>query len=388
MQGPASRGTLPPPSPEAAAHSARVQDHIRGLIARAGGWIGFDRYMEAALYAPGLGYYAAGAAKFGPAGDFVTAPELHPVFAQVLAGPVADVLGQSAPHVLECGAGTGRLAADLLAALDEAGALPATYSILELSGELRARQQATLARTVPRLLDRVRWLDALPQQFEGCIVGNEVLDAMPVRLFHWEAGRVQERGVAVAPDGAFAWEGRPADAELEAFARAVVPAGVDRYVSEAPFAMMGFVRSLAGLLRHGAALFIDYGFPAAEYYHPQRDQGTLMCHYRHHALIDPFFLPGLADITAHVDFTRVAQVAEEEGLECLGYASQGRFLIDAGLMHAVAREEPGTPAYFLLAGAVQKLVSEAEMGELFKVMALGRRIHVVPQGLTARRMLV
>src|SRR5688500_11013237 len=175
---------LPAPDPDALTHSERLRTLIQTQVCAAGGALPFSRFMELCLYAPGLGYYAAGAAKFGPAGDFVTAPELHPVFARVLAGPVADVLGQSAPHALECGAGTGRLAADLLAALAEAGALPETYSILELSGELRARQHATLARNVPRLLDRVRWLDALPPQFEGCIVGNEVLDAMPVRLFH------------------------------------------------------------------------------------------------------------------------------------------------------------------------------------------------------------
>lgn len=362
---------LPAPDADAAAHSARVVAHLRRLVAEGGGWLPFDRYMDEALYAPGLGYYAAGATKFGAAGDFITAPELHPVFARTLAAQVAQILALSAPEVTEFGAGTGRLAAELLLALEARDALPRRYAIVELSAPLQARQEATIAAVAPHLADRVQWLDRLPARIEGCIVGNEVLDAMPVKLFHLHDSGVSERGLGVVDD-ALVWRERPASAELAGYARQVLPEEARDYVSEAPFAMRAFVRTVAERLARGAALFVDYGFPRAEYYHPQRDRGTVMAHYRHHAIDDPLFLPGLADITAHVDFTAVAESAIEAGLDCLGYTSQARFLMNGGVVEAMSAWSPGTPDYFRAAGAVQTLVSEAEMGELFKVIALGR----------------
>lgn len=373
---------LPPPDAEAAAHSARLVEHLRALVAEAGGWLPFDRYMEEALYAPGLGYYAAGATKFGAAGDFITAPELHPVFARTLAAQVAQILSLSAPELIEFGAGTGRLAAELLLALEAREALPRRYAIVELSAPLKARQQATIAAAAPHLVDRVQWLDRLPVRIEGCIVGNEVLDAMPVKLFRLHEGGVDERGLAVVDD-ALVWRERPAPAELADYARRVLPPEADDYVSEAPFALRAFVRTVAGRLARGAALFLDYGFPRAEYYHPQRDRGTVIAHYRHHAIDDPLFLPGLADITAHVDFTAVAESAAEAGLDCLGYTSQARFLMNCGIVDAMATWSPGTPDYYRAAGAVQTLVSEAEMGELFKVMALGRGVEDALLGFAA-----
>ncbi len=275
------------------------------------------------------------------------------------------------PRVLEFGAGTGRLAADLLLALETEGALPETYQIVELSGELRVRQQETLAARAPHLAGRVQWLDELPAQFEGVIVGNEVLDAMPVRLFARLGGRWHERGVALA-DGKFTFEDRPlADNAIPDVLR-VLPGDHDM-VTETHAEAEGFTRAVGAMLTRGAAFFIDYGFPAAEYYHPQRAEGTLMCHYRHHAHPDPFLYPGLQDITAHVNFSGIAEAAVDAGLSVAGFASQARFLMNAGITELLMELDPTDARAFLPhANAVQKLLSEAEMGELFKVIVLTR----------------
>lgn len=368
---------LPPPDPDALAHSRRLIRRIAEEIAAAGGWIDFARFMELALYAPGLGYYSGGARKFGAAGDFVTAPELTPAFAQTLATQAAQVLAASAPHVIEAGAGSGRLAADLLQELERRGTLPETYAILELSGELRERQRATLAATVPQLIDRVRWLDRLPERFDGLVLANELLDALPVHLVRWHDEAILERGVAADGDG-FVWQERPAAGAVLARAQALAGEGVPGggYLSEIGLAAAAWTASWADILGRGALLLIDYGFPRREFYHPQRGEGTLMCHYRHHAHTDPFYLPGLQDITAHVDFTAIAEAGTEAGLDFLGYTTQAAFLFDCGLTEVLAR----TPAddarrYLPLANAAQKLISPAEMGELFKVIALGRGIE-------------
>jgi len=356
-----------------------VARHLRAAIAAAGGWLPFSQWMSAALYAPGLGYYTAGATKLAspadaqgpalPAGDFVTAPELTPLFAATVARQIAQVLrATDTASVLEFGAGTGALAEGVLRAL--AGLdCPARYLIVEVSADLRQRQQSRLAP----FGDRVQWLDQLPDAFAGCVLGNEVLDAMPATLFRWsETGVVQERGVTVDADGEFAWQDRDADAPLaQAVAQRMPP--LPGYVSEINLQAEAWVRGMGLWLQRGAALLLDYGFPRSEYYHPQRAGGTLMCHLRHHAHADPFVAPGLQDITSHVDFTAMADAALAGGLQVLGYLSQARFLVNAGLLDALSQLDPADArAYAQAVAPVQKLLSEAEMGELFKVLAVGR----------------
>jgi len=360
---------LPAPTPDALAHSQHVTAHLRSLIDDAGGWIPFSRYMETALYAPGLGYYAAGAMKFGAAGDFVTAPEMTPLFGRTLAQAIAPALQETQGEVMELGAGSGRLAVDVLGELDRLGAMPARYSILEVSADLRQRQQQTLAHELPQCVERVRWLEALPQHFNGVILGNEVLDALPVTLLHGTEAGPQQRGVTWAGDG-FAWQDRPIDDPvLRARADALaLPPG---YLTEINLAADALIASLAGGLDRGLILMVDYGFSASEYYHPQRHMGTLRAHYRHHALDDPFYLPGLADLTAHVDFSAVARAGTDAGLDLAGYTSQAGFLLNSRLTELLMQTPPtDVAAYLPQANAVQRLVSPAEMGELFKVIGL------------------
>jgi SAM-dependent MidA family methyltransferase len=352
--------------------------------------------MELALYAPGLGYYTAGAHKFGEAGDFITAPELSPLFGRTLARQAAEIMASSAPHILELGAGSGRLATDMLAELESLGSLPDSYAILEVSADLRARQQALLRERLPHLMARVHWLDELPERFSGAVIANEVLDALPVHLVHWhniDVGRdlsrlgdavginpdlqnfdraISERGVAADQNG-FIWQERAiADpALLHAAQQINVP---DDYLSEICLAARGLINSLANRLEQGTLLFIDYGFGAREFYHPQRSSGTLMCHYRHHAHDDPFFLPGLQDITAHVNFTDIAECGIDAGLELQGYTSQAFFLINCGITELLKDSSPeNLRDYLPLSAQLQKLTSPAEMGELFKVIALGKK---------------
>ena len=343
---------------------ARVGDAIRA----AGGWLPFDRFMAMALYEPGLGYYANATPKFGqlPQGadgqgsDFVTAPELSPLFGQTLARQVAQALAAAGTdEVWEFGAGTGALALQVLDALAALDALPRRYTIVDLSGTLRERQQATLARHA----GRVRWIDQLPERFEGVVLGNEVLDAMPVQLLRRVGGQVggvwHERGVALAADGALAWADRPT-----ALRPPLDIEGPHDYLTEIHPQGEAFIRTLADRWQRGAGFFIDYGFPEAEYYHPQRHMGTLICHRAHRSDDDPLADLGLKDITAHVNFTGIALAAQEAGLAVLGYTSQGRFLINSGLMEVAKDAGPRENAM------LGKLVNEHEMGELFKVIGL------------------
>jgi SAM-dependent MidA family methyltransferase len=362
---------LPEPTPEARAHSDRVVTYIREQITANGGWISFARYMELALYAPGLGYYSAGSRKLGKAGDFVTAPEISLLYGQTLARQVNQVLESGFDEVLEVGAGSGALAATLLEELERSGRVPRNYFILELSADLRERSRDTLAARVPHLLERVAWLNRLPPAFSGVVLGNEVLDAMPVTVVRVEGGRIEEAGVGVRSDR-LDWSWRIASGEPLAAARALGLA--EGFCTEIQLAALGFIRSLAQILEKGVALFIDYGFPAKEYYHAQRKDGTLMCHYRHHAHPDPFFAPGLQDITCHVDFSAIARTARESGLDLLGYTSQAQFLVNCGITQILSRTPAEDGARFLpLANQANRLMSAAEMGELFKVIALGRR---------------
>jgi SAM-dependent MidA family methyltransferase len=376
--------SLPVPDRDALAASHALQHLIAAEIARNAGAISFARYMELALYAPGLGYYSGGSAKLGKDGDFTTAPELSPLFGAALAQVAAAIIPQSAPHILEFGAGTGKLAFDILTELMAAGVTVERYSIVELSGELRARQQDKL-----RGFPQVEWLDELPERFDGIAFGNEVLDAMPVQLISKHPDGWYELHVSVV-DGRFSWHEVPADAALLAQIErqvpehAALPVG---YVTEVHSAACGFMATLAQMLARGqggAAVLLDYGFPAHEYYFDQRVTGTLMCHYRHHSHAEPFYYPGLQDITAHVDFTAMALAAQDAGAQVLAYSSQAGFLLGAGLGELLLRTDPDDAVRYLPAAkAVQKLVSPAEMGELFKVLVIGKQVEL-PQAIIAQ----
>jgi SAM-dependent MidA family methyltransferase len=334
-----------------------LTDKIHAEIATAGGWLPFDRFMAMALYEPGLGYYTGGRRKFGQmpseGSDFVTAPEMSPLFGRALARQVAQAMAHSGCNeVVEFGAGSGALAAQLIAALDALGAGLARYRIVDLSAELRERQRERLAPWV----DRVEWLDALPDTLEAVVVGNEVLDAMPVQLIAFDGQVWRERGVVSAGDG-FAFEDRPS------MLRPPLETGfVPGTVTEIHPQAEAFMRTLAGRLRRGAAFFIDYGFPEAEYYHPQRRGGTLMCHQAHLADADPLVAVGDKDLTAHVNFTGIALAGQDAGLVVLGYTSQANFLLNCGIAELLAGASLGERAM------AHRLLAEHEMGELFKVI--------------------
>jgi SAM-dependent MidA family methyltransferase len=377
---------LPEPGPEAKAHSARLCETIDEAISDAGGCLPFDRYMALALYAPGLGYYSAGSRKLGEAGDFVTAPEISPLFSRTLAQQVAEVLRQVGGSVLEFGAGSGVMAADVLLELEVLGALPERYFIIEVSADLRERQRETLQVRAPGLLDRVRWLDGLPEPgFRGAILANEVLDAMPVARFRITGEDPVELCVRRSEQG-FEWgsaaPGPRLAGELQRLAPVLdgLPVG---YESELNVAADDWVHALGGFLEAGAALIIDYGFPRREYYHPQRVGGTLMCHYRHRAHPNPLILPGLQDITAHVDFTAVAEAALEAGLSVSGFTNQANFLLANGLAELAGYSED-MRRQVELAVQIKKLTLPTEMGELFKVMALTRALSAPLRGFTLR----
>jgi SAM-dependent MidA family methyltransferase len=377
---------LPPPPPEAAEHSHALAEHIANVIAAEGDWIPFTRFMELALYAPKLGYYAAGARKFGSEGDFVTAPEISPLFAHCLAIQARQVLEKTGGVVLELGPGSGALAADLFAELASQGALPERYLLHEVSPDLRERQHRLLAERHPAHLDRFTWIDTLPREIRGVVIANEVLDVVPFALVHRAAdGEMRERGVIVSEAG-FAWDDLPMpDGDLKRRALSVFPPGGE-YLSEVGLAAEGLVRSLSRSLQAGVAFFIDYGFAEREFYHAQRSMGTMRCHYRHRFHGDPFFLPGLQDITAHVDFTAMAVAAEAEDAEVLGYTTQAYFLISCGLAVMVSAGDPTmTLSRLKVTSAVHRLISPAEMGELFKVLAIGRGIDFPLQGFQSAR---
>ncbi|MDB6000985.1 MAG: hypothetical protein JWP52_2684 [Rhizobacter sp.] len=372
---------------ESASVSAALSQRIHRAITEAGGWLPFDRFMAMALYTPGLGYYASGSRQFGAmpssGSDFVTAPELSPLFGRALSRQVAQALQAcEADEVWEFGAGSGALANQLLDALGKPGTNQVRkYTIVDLSGSLRQRQQETLAR----FGDVVHWVDALPDALHGVVVGNEVLDAMPVQLLHWNGAQWFERGVVSvvldggvidgapidveksadtphdAPIRAFAWGDRPTDL------RPPVDTGFapDTTIEIHPQAQ-AFIATLAERLTRGAAFFIDYGFPEREYYHPQRLGGTLMCHRGHLADINPLADVGYKDITAHVDFTGIAVAGQDAGLDVLGYTSQARFLLNCGLLADLKGAGPRE------LGRAQMLLAEHEMGELFKVLGFAR----------------
>jgi SAM-dependent MidA family methyltransferase len=378
------RSDLPEPGEAARMHSDRLAALIRSEIRAQQGWITFSRFMQLVLYAPGMGYYSAGAAKLGGSGDFVTAPEISRLFGRTLARQIGEIVRITGGDILELGAGSGKLASDVLQELEALGALPARYAILEVSADLRERQQESVGQLAPPLAERVVWLDRLPEDFSGVILANEVFDAIPAHVVAWRNGGLNERGVGLAGDN-FVWREKPLlDGALFQAARAL-PAPTD-FVSEINLLARSLIESIALTLRHGLLLVIDYGFPAREYYHPQRSQGTLMCHYRQHAHADPFYLPGLQDITAHVDFTALASAARQAGLEVLGYSTQAEFLIQCGILDILSQTPATETALYLpLSNQAQTLLSPAEMGELFKVLALGRGISGPLAGFVSSR---
>ncbi len=380
--------SLPPPSPEAAAHSHELAERIANTIGEEGGWIPFSRFMELALYMPGFGYYAAGSRKIGAEGDFVTAPELTPMFARCLAMQVRQVLDRLGGEILELGPGSGVLAADLFEELKTQGAAPARYRLLEVSPELRERQRDLIARRHPGDIDRFEWVDRLPERIEGMVIANEVLDVLPCSLVYRAGGAILERGVVLTEAG-FGWEDMPIpEGELKRRAHAVIPAGDYEYLTEVNLSAEALVRTVAAALARGRglALFIDYGYAQGEYYHPQRSMGTLRCHYRHRVHNDPFFLPGLQDITAHVDFTAMARAAQSAGAEVMGYTTQAYFLISCGLAVMVSGGDPSmTLSRLKVTSAVSRLISPSEMGELFKVLGIGCGVDWPLQGFQSAR---
>lgn len=363
---------LPVPDADALEHSRRLAVHIQEAIRGAGGALPFARYMELALYAPGLGYYSAGARKFGVAGDFVTAPELSPLFSRCVARQCAEVLkALDGGSLLELGAGSGVMAADMLLELKQLDRLPEEYLILEVSADLKARQQECLAAKVPELLPKVRWLDTLPERFVGVMLGNEVLDALPVARFRKGGKGYEEYGVIEKGEG-FAWTlGEPkrelaaALAELDKTLKAPLAHG---YASEICTVLPALFQSFAASLKRGAVLFLDYGYPRAAYYHPERRMGTLMCHYRQRAHGDPFLYPGLQDITAHVDFSAAAEAGTAAGLELAGYTTQAHFLLALGISEEAM-------ASLQAAQQVKLLTLPDEMGERFKVIGFSKGLE-------------
>jgi SAM-dependent MidA family methyltransferase len=372
----AARSTLPPLAPEQVEHSGKLTALIRRHIAEAGGWIDFETFMDLALYAPGLGYYRAGSAKLGAGGDFTTAPELSDLFGRCVARQCAEILEGVGGGIVEFGAGTGRMAAVVLEELASLQALPDRYAILEVSAELRDRQRRRIARLPRALRERVTWLDHWPgHPVRGVILANEVLDALPCRRFALRSGALRELGVEIAPDGGFVEAERPADALLAAACEAAL-AGLPRplpdgYVSEINLRAGPWIRGVAEGLRQGVFLLIDYGLPRAQLYHPDRSEGTLRCHFRQRAHGDPLIRVGVQDITAWVDFTGVAEAALCAGLDVLGFATQTAFLLGAGIA-SLADEPTGPLERFRAAGEARRLLLPGEMGEAFKVLALGR----------------
>jgi SAM-dependent MidA family methyltransferase len=402
------RPILPDPDPAAAAHGARVLDHLRAVIVDAGGAITFARFMDLALYAPGLGYYRAGARKFGPSGDFITAPELSPLFSRCLARQCHEIFAAlGGGGILELGAGTGIMAADILLELRVLDGLPECYAILELSGELRERQRQTLTERAPDLLERVVWLEMLPEPgFRGMVLGNEVLDALPVERFRVTPHGPRRLMVTWTETG-LAWADGEEDPSLTAaVARLESDLGwrlPEGYCSEYVPRLADWLRAIAEPLAAGALLFVDYGYPRREYYHPERAMGTLLCHYRHRVHDDPLILPGLQDITASVDFTAVADAAVAAGLEVAGYASQNHFLFGCGLMDLLADQIPVSPPwekgggeageilnpvnsvhYLEQARQVKLLTLPGEMGDRFQAMALTRNLDIPLRGFAFR----
>ena len=380
---------LPTPIPDALAHSESLGQHLQQQIAAAGGWISFARYMDLVLYAPGLGYYSAGASKFGESGDFVTAPDISPIFSQCLAGQAAQVLQtMGGGSILEPGAGQGTMAADVLLELERLRQLPDEYLILEPSADLRARQAEMLKSRAPQHFARVRWLDESPAGgIRGVILANEVVDALPVERFVLEAGVIRELGVVFTGER-FAYSARDISPQLkdaiERISQDQQQDWSEGYTSELCVRLPAWADALGSWLNEGVALLLDYGFPRREYYMAERSTGTLRCYYRHRAHEDPFLWPGLQDLTAWVDFSLLAEAALAAGFQLGGYTTQANFLLAAGIEERVERAATDPQAQIAMAAGLRQLLLPGEMGEAIKVMALTRGGVAAPDGMFGR----
>lgn len=366
--------SLPPPHPIAIAHSHQLLTHIFSEIQKNQGIISFADYMNLALYTPGLGYYSAGAEKFNVRGDFITAPEISPIFSECLANQCQQILKSldKPGDILELGAGTGKMAADILCYLEKQNSLPETYFILEPSADLKKRQQETLQQRCPQLLSHVQWLDYLPtEKFCGVILANEVLDAMPVHRFEVNNNQLFEIGVTQKDNQLQEIKKIAENTQLLALYHS--QDWPSFYTSEINLNLTSWINSLSDILETGIILLIDYGFPKAEYYHPDRTMGTLNCHYRHHSHPDPFYYPGLQDITAHVDFSSLRDAAIQSNLKLAGYTHQAAFLLGCGLIQLIENHQHFSESAKVAQNhAIHLLTSPTEMGELFKVIAFSR----------------
>ena len=381
--------SLPTPDAPSSDLSKRLSEVIAEKIGANGGRITFDRFMELTLYQPGLGYYSNGLRKFGEQGDFITAPELTPLFGRCIAHQCAEAFEQiQSGSILEFGAGSGRLAADILGELKRLDKLPQRYCIMELSADLRQRQQELLQQEQPDFFDHIEWLEQLPENFSGVIIANEVLDAMPISRFRIDEEGIKEQYV-VNNEGGFqpTWDTAHSPG-LEDTARTLaeryaLPTG---YESEINLRAKPWVAELGKMLSKGMALLIDYGYSGHEFYHPQRDKGTLICHYRHRVHSDPFILPGLQDITANVDFTAVAEAGMENGFDSRAYTSQAHFLLGGGLEQLMMETADNSQDQLRRIQAVKQLTMPNEMGERFKVLALGKGLERSPSGFSLHQL--
>ncbi len=378
--------TFPQPSAEAIAHSNKVKERIIAAIESAGGKISFEAYMNLALYAPGLGYYSAGLKKFGRLGDFITAPEISPLFSQCLAIQCRHIMQQSGlSTLLEVGAGSGIMAIDIMQELERQDSLPEQYLILELSADLRDRQQKAIEDKIPHLASRFHWLDQLPARpFNGIVIANELLDALPVHLLRLSGTQSFERFVALDKEQEFIWQDQSIEEpRLNTIADEVRDIHLSMqtlndkpgqdYITEVNLLAMDWISSIADIMEQGAVLLVDYGYTAREYYHPQRFMGTLMCHYQHHRHDDPFYLPGMQDITAHINFSHIARSAEATGLTLCGFTTQAHFLMAGGLVELTRDLDPEDVVHFTeTARQIKMLTLPEEMGELFKVILLAK----------------
>jgi len=367
---------LPVPDQDALVQSEKLIECIKAALHKQGGTISFDEYMKLALYEPGLGYYSAGSRKFGSKGDFVTAPELSPIFSQCLAHQCMQILNElGTGTILELGAGTGAMAKDILLELEKQNSLPDKYLILEVSADLKQCQQDNLKETIPHLLERVVWLDTLPEEgVTGIILANEVLDALPVKRFKKSAAGFKEMKVGLG-DNQFDWvESDPEEKLINSLQRLENDLSTSfpgNYISEINTQLVQWLNGLENILNKGVMLFIDYGYSTAEYYHPERRDGSLLCHYRHRVHADPFYYPGLQDITSSANFTAVAESADSIGLHVSGYTNQTYFLFGCGLENLLTdMNQLDIKAQTKIAQQVRVLTMPEEMGERFKVMAL------------------
>lgn len=364
--------------PNASQHSKQLLSLIKDKIAEAGGKISFADYMHLCLYAPGLGYYSAGSQKLGQQGDFTTAPEISSLFSRTLAHQISDVFQQmSSPNILEFGAGSGKMAADILTELDVLNHLPEHYYIIEASADLQQRQYEYITKIIPHLANKVSWLNTLPLSFEGVLLANEVCDAMPVHSLHFKQGQAFERFVTIDDkQQRLQWCLSDISAQpLMDYAKLIASCiNNDEFITEVNLAAEAWVATLADSLKLGTIFIIDYGYSHRDYYHPQRNMGTLMCYFQHQGHDNPLILQGLQDITAHVNFTSLAQAALDHGLDVAGFQSQADFLIAGGITDLALNYESGSLNNFQIANEIKRLTLPSEMGEAFKVLTLTKNL--------------